>query len=89
MKRSKVADGLSEAGEKVGLDWLAVGLQLAASIASTNPSSPGDQFLISLQSTRMCRASLGPSSSGRWDEIVIRDQLYALSREQFPGGGQG
>ena len=40
------------------------------------------------QSTRMCLASLG-LNSGRWDEIVIRDQLDAFTREHVTGGGQG
>jgi len=73
-----------------------VGLELAQLVArnrrSHRPHQPefvGATYLSSLcPSTRMCLASRG-LSSGRWDEIVIRDQLDAFTREHVTGGGQG
>jgi hypothetical protein len=89
VKRSNVADDLSEEAKGVGLELAQLVARnrrrhrphYAEFVGATNLSSL-------CQSTRMCLVSRG-LSSGRWDEIVIRDQLDAFTREHVTGGGQG
>jgi len=70
------------------MNWLSLWPAIGTGIARTTGIRRATNLSSLCQSTRICLASRG-LSSGRWDEIVIRDQLDAFTREHVTRGGQG